>query len=268
MKFLVALVAIGCVLAADDKVKNFKSRGLDFQGSSGSFKIRLMANPKAYVQVKQSKVYECDDTGKKVGKFDMSTSGGEWTEPTTDNETQVTTATYTKVDNKKGSFSMTTYFTEATKDIYDTVTNETVTVPANKIKFSMELSALTDSEFQSRTTNFVCYQIEIRSKGKDGSRLTKKEKGGKRKKKSFIADGGEIDTVTDCKVDGVATADCVVVNQDDDKSKTRLNFRFVPKAFASMAYDPDVGVDDGIPSSAATYSVVGAFAVSALALFL
>jgi len=266
MKFLVALVAIGCVLAVgpDDKVKEFKKRGLDFQGSSGSFKIRTIEDKNQFIQVKQSKVYECDTTGKKVGKFELQTNGGDWTEPATDAATGVTSATYTKSDAKKGSFSMKTYFTEATKDITDTVTGQVVTVPANKLKFSLSLSALVDTEFEARGTNFVCYQIEIRSKGADGSKLT--DKTIDKKNKGFVANGGEIDVVTDCKVDGAATADCVVVTQDDDKTKTFLNFRFTPKTFNSLAYDPEVSVDD--PSSAAARSVVGALAVSALGLLL
>lgn len=250
MKFLCLLAGVAFFqgVTAADPESSTKDVKVSYTGSSGGFRMSLVNDDKTFIKISQSKVEECDDTGKAVTPgWQFTPTNGAWTTEE-DAENGVTTTTYTKTQGDM-TFQMVTMLSEDTTQVFDRTVNETVTVPANKLKFSIAASGF---EFKD-AKNSLCYSIDVATKAGD---KTKSEKKGN----TFSQGGATIETDTKCTVDGESKD--VDVTESQTGQKSSIDFRF-PSFTSSLAYDPSVGLTGAAWTSAPSMLLVTALSVLA-----
>lgn len=250
MKLFAALAASAVLLQpalAEDSTATTKDVKVQYTGSSGGFRMSLVGDDMSFIKISQSKVEECDSTGKAVSPgWQFTPTNGNWA-TTTDSATGVTTTTYTKQKDAM-KFQMVTMLTESTKDVFDPVVNKTVTVPANKLKFSVVAEGFTFTN----AANSMCYSIDVQSKA---GKNAKSNKSGN----TFSQGGAEITTETTCTVDGKPGT--VTVSDSVTGQVSSIDFKF-PSFTNKLAYDPTISVSS---AWATAPSVLAVSLVSALA---
>lgn len=240
---------------------------VEYMGSSGGLKLSN-ADSGLYLQISQTDLQEVDSEGKRVNGNNkkMNLAGGSFADPTTvtgrdgDTNTSVTSAVFTKSADGV-DFKLHALFTATESLVFDEVVNDTVTVRADVLKFSMSVEGWRFSD----TTSQLQYDIEIKDKSGSETASEKEVSGDK----VFSFGDGQIDTPTHANVDGIRK-DCLVATSRQG-SKNVITFTF-PHFENYVRYDPDVTVYGNVGDSVLPSSIVslttGLFGIaSGLAMF-
>jgi hypothetical protein len=238
-----------------DSVSEVGSSSMKGQfGSSGQFAIIPASGTGKWLKVKLRKLEEIgpDEVGSDhevsgFGNHDFVWNGPYYTLIDGVNATCMNfTDTFT-VNSQEVTFALTTVVIPT--DVEVPYGNETVTITANSLKFSVQIQ---NWPFQS-TNNSLAWGITVESKGQaEKGKGEEQDTSGYKGKKMAFADGS-LNFPTTAVIDGVSQD--VVVNATEIKKGDGLQVDFEFPYFSSYVYyDPDMSLDSD--SNAALTQVV------------